>query len=174
MLCIEPTSAAFAELSKFVARDGRSTAVRLALGDVEERARIHIAGNSQSSSLLRMLPAHAAAAPGSTYVGSEEIEIRRLDSILPHHAHRQQRVFLKVDAQGYEQRVIAGASAVLEQIHVVQLELSFVPLYEGEMLFDAACASMRRLGFGIAGVSPAFSDPDSGRLLQVDVLFTRS
>ena len=57
---------------------------------------------------------------------------------------------------------------------MVQLELSFVPLYGGEILFDAAHARMRSLGFGIAGMSPAFSDPDSGRLLQVDVLFART
>lgn len=173
MLCIEPTSAAFAELAEFAARDGRITALQLALGDVEERARINIAGNSQSSSLLPMLPAHLLAAPASTYVGSEEVEVRRLDALLPGHANIGQRVFLKIDTQGYEQRVIAGAGAVLQQIRMVQMELSFVPMYAGEVPFDAAYAEMRTRGFEIAGIAPAFSDPQA-RLLQVDVVFTRN
>jgi hypothetical protein len=53
------------------------------------------------------------------------------------------------------------------------LELSFVPLYEGQQLFDALLERLRGLGFSIWAIWPGFYDPDTGRMLQVDATFFR-
>jgi hypothetical protein len=55
----------------------------------------------------------------------------------------------------------------------MQLELSFVPLYEGQDLYAEMIAKVAALGFQIWGLSPAFVDSKSGRLLQVDATFFR-
>jgi hypothetical protein len=55
----------------------------------------------------------------------------------------------------------------------LHLELSFVPLYEGQCVYDELIAQLTNLGFRIWDIVPNFIDPESGRLLQADALFVR-
>ena len=68
--------------------------------------------------------------------------------------------------------MLAGAEPVLGKIAAVQLELSFVELYDGQLLFDELVGAMARDGYRIQQLEPGISDPD-GRMLQVDGLFVR-
>jgi hypothetical protein len=116
---------------------------------------------------------HRQAAPQATYVNSETVPIQRLDSIAPQFMQAGERCLIKMDVQGYEQQVLDGAPACLAAASALQFETSLVPLYEGEgtlrtMLDRAAVA-----GFELWSVSPGFTDPRSGRQLQVDCLFVR-
>ena len=49
-----------------------------------------------------------------------------------------------------------------------------VPLYRGEWLFLEACAWMRDQGYALIAFENGFSDPKTGRLLQLDGIFQRS
>ncbi len=44
-------------------------------------------------------------------------------------------IYLKIDTQGYESEVLKGAERALAQIDTVELEMSLVPLYKGQLLF---------------------------------------
>lgn len=55
--------------------------------------------------------------------------------------------FLKVDVQGAELDVLKGASRTLGHAAVVELEVEFVPLYEGQPLFAEIDSYMRSQGF---------------------------
>lgn len=96
-----------------------------------------------------------------------------LDGVIDRYAGRDARPFLKVDAQGYERQVLAGAVASLHRFRGVQLELSLVPLYEGAMSFEDGLAMMREAGLQLARLDPVFEDPRTGRLLQCDGVFVR-
>lgn len=147
--------------------------VDLALGDFDGRSTIHVAGNSQSSSLLEMLPQHVAAAPESAYVANEEIEVRRLDSIFGDYCQPSERCFLKLDVQGFERAVLRGAAQTLPRCLGVQLEMSLLPLYGGETLFQEMLDVMAGHGFCLMSLANGFADPSTGRLLQVDGVFYR-
>ena len=71
------------------------------------------------------------------------IATRRLDDI----EQVEQVDFLKVDAQGSELAVIAGAVNKLAEASVVQAEVSFVPLYEEQPMFRDVDAALAQLGF---------------------------
>lgn len=148
-------------------------APRVAIGDHEGEIEIHIAGNSVSSSVLEMLNSHTDAAPGSAYIGSERVAVSRLDTMAHDYLKSESVPFLKIDTQGYEDRVLDGAVALLNKARGVQLELSFVPLYEGQKLFNELIERMGALGFTIWAIWPGFCDPCSGRMLQVDATFFR-
>jgi hypothetical protein len=81
---------------------------------------------------------------------------------------------LKLDTQGFESRVIAGAKESLSRMSLVQMEMSLVRLYDDEVLFLDMCNLMRTLGFDLIALDPGFADVATGRLLQVDGLFARS
>ncbi|MFN0316759.1 MAG: FkbM family methyltransferase, partial [Burkholderiales bacterium] len=135
IVSFEPVTGAFAELRTAARHDPSWEAVNIALGDRDEEQEIRIAGNSQSSSLLDMLPEHLKAAPESAYSGSQWVPVRRLDGVFGQYCKDGERVFLKVDAQGFERRIMDGSAACLGRIQGVQLETSLVPLYRDETLF---------------------------------------
>lgn len=55
--------------------------------------------------------------------------------------------FLKLDVQGYELEVLAGASAAVRQCLVLEAETSFSEIYKGQPLFAQIDSALRPLGF---------------------------
>lgn len=173
IVSFEPLSSAFAELATRVARDPLWEAVNAALGDRDETAEINVSSNSQSSSLLAMLPSHVNVAPTSTYVGRESIEVKRLDSVFGEYWRPGNNVFLKIDAQGYEKKIVEGGMDSLGRIAGVQMELSLVPLYEGETLLAEMIDYMSAKGFILMSVDPTYGNRETGQMLQADCMFFR-
>ena len=134
---------------------------------------INVAGNSFSSSLLEMLPAHVASAPDSAYTGTQLVEVKTLDSIFDDMCAEGEQVYLKIDTQGCESKVLAGAKGVLDRIATIRLEMSLVPLYAGELLLEDMVRLLRELGYSPIAIEPGFFDPATGRLLQADGVFHR-
>lgn len=173
ILSFEPLSAAF-KLLKANAKDDPAWEVfNCAIGDTEEKREINIAGNSYSSSLLEMLPSHLKSAPNSKFIGKEVIDIKTLDSLFDDLCKTVKNVYMKIDTQGYEIKVLEGAENSLSHIDTVQMEMSLVPLYDGELLFNEMCILMGKKGYTLVGIENGFSDPASGQLLQVDGIFHR-
>lgn len=148
-------------------------ASRAAIGDHDGEIEIHVAANSVSSSVLPMLDLHSNTAPDSVYVRSERSSLRRLDSIGASYVHHDSVLFIKIDTQGFESQVLDGAVELLERAVGVQLELTLVPLYLGQSPYDELIERLRKIGFDPWAITPTFSDPYSGRLLQLDATFFR-
>jgi FkbM family methyltransferase len=174
IVSFEPLSDAYARLARRCAHDPQWTASRAAVGAEAGELEINISANSYSSSLLPMTSAHTGAAPGSEYVGTERVPVTTLADVLPAHDVDPARSWLKIDTQGYEAPVLDGAGPRLGGFAAVQLELSFVPLYAGQALFDDLVARLTGAGFTLFGLEAGFSDPRTGRTLQCDGVFVRS
>jgi FkbM family methyltransferase len=173
IISFEPTLSAHTSLLQSAASDPLWTvADRMALGASTGEAEINIAANSFSSSILPMLDSHLSAAPESAYLQKEKVPLRRLDDVLPTTSPNR-KIFLKLDVQGYESQVLAGAPQLLSQTSAVQLEMSLLPLYEGEILMPEMTGQMLAKGFHLWDIDPSFRDQATGRLLQVDAIFTR-
>jgi FkbM family methyltransferase len=174
ILSFEPLSDAHAALLRATADDIRwHVAPRGALGEANGEVTINVAGNSASSSILPMGELHAGAAPTSRYLGQEVTALHRLDCITHPALAKSKSALLKIDTQGYELAVLKGAGDLLARIRGIQVELSVVPLYEGQPVFDEVMAFLRDRGFGLWDLSPGFVDPRSGRMLQFDGMFYR-
>ena len=81
---------------------------------------------------------------------------------------------MKLDVQGHEHRVIAGALHCLERITAIQMELSIKPLYEGGETWQQAIESMQDLGYQLMLLTPGFRDRTTGEMMQADGVFVRS
>ena len=175
IISFEPLTQAREELLKISQKDSLWTvAPQAAIGEENGEIEIHIAGNSESSSILEMLDSHIEAAPNSKYVGNERVPLRKLDTLAPDFIEKDSVVFLKIDTQGYEEQVMNGAHDLMKNIVGLQLEISLVPLYEGHSLIDEMLQNLKEKGFELWGVSTVFSDPNTAQLLQIDATFFRT
>ena len=169
----EPLKHSFQALETAAAVDPDWSCLQLALGAEAGTATINVAGNSDSSSLLPMGERHARSAPESTYEDTEIIEVSTLDAVWDEVVLDAKRVFLKLDVQGFELEALRGAERSLPQVQGVQAELSLVPLYRGGPTWMELITYLQERGFHPAELQPAFNDPDTGEMLQIDGVFMR-
>lgn len=170
IISVEPLDDAFAVLKRRCAKDARWSAVNAAAGAEPGTLTIHKASNSYSSSLLPITSRHTDAAPKSVTVGEQEVSVLTVSDLVATYSIDPSRTLLKVDTQGYEMPVLKGAGALLDEFAALQLEMSFVELYDGQVLFDELREDIQGRGFRIWAVESGFSDQD-GRMLQCDALF---
>jgi FkbM family methyltransferase len=173
IVSFEPLSSAYSQLKAVSKKEPLwEIAPQTAIGNQEGEITINIAGNSQSSSALPMLDAHLESAPESAYSGSETVKLSRLDTIAKDYIKSETKsIFLKIDVQGLEKQVIEGATAILPLVKGIKLELSLVPLYEGQVLFKEMIDIIEKLGYELYGIEPGFTAEKTGRMLQMDGIF---
>jgi FkbM family methyltransferase len=147
---------------------------RCALGSAAGEVDINIAANSVSSSIMPMLPAHAAAAPQSKFIAQERVSVTTVDSLFARYCSPADKVCLKIDAQGFEKQVLDGAVESRRAIALIQLEVSLLHLYEGEELWDYFLSRMQAEGYALWAFIPGFWDLRTGQSLQLDAIFART
>lgn len=173
IVSFEPLSSAYSQLKAVSKKEPLwEIAPQTAIGNQEGEITINIAGNSQSSSALPMLDAHLESAPESAYSGSETVKLSRLDTLAKNYIKSETKsIFLKIDVQGLEKQVLEGATAILPLVKGIKLELSLVPLYEGQVLFKEMIDIIEKLGYELYGIEPGFTAEKTGRMLQMDGIF---
>jgi FkbM family methyltransferase len=172
VISFEPQASAHAQLMASAAADPNWTiAHRTALGAEAGSITMHDSKNSVSSSILPMLASHSDADPQAGYIGTEEVQVNRLDDICA--LEPSDRVLLKIDVQGYEKPVLDGARRILASCYAVVIEMSLIPLYEGQILAKQLWELLDEAGFEVWSFEPAFRSAQSGRMLQMDGFFVR-
>lgn len=169
----EPMQSAFSRLERVASKDSGWTAINSGCGAKADTARINVAGNSYSSSFLPIDARHVRNAPTSAYVTEETVSICSLDESVMPNLGQEDKLWLKIDTQGYESEVISGAQRLMPNILALECELSLVRLYEGQMLIDEMLPLIYRMGFRMVGVAPVFFEPETFYALQIDGIFTR-
>lgn len=173
IISYEPSTEAFRHLEREASKDDRWRALNFALAERDDSRVLNVSGNAVSSSLLPMLTTHERADPSSAYVAKEQVQVHTLAGEIDAWTQPGERIFVKVDTQGSEGAVLAGAGERMARINGFQIELSAVPLYEGQMLIEDVISLLRRAGFAVAHVEPTFVDKTTGRTLQLDGVFLR-
>ena len=168
----EPLGACCEQLKKTMQGASDFQAFDFALGDTNGQTQIYHNEATPSSSLLPMAELHKRAFPYTAQAHVETIEIRRLDDVAQD-LQIVDDVLIKVDVQGTEDKVIAGGEETFSRASVLILETTFVPLYQGQVLFDAIYDRLRAKGFTYMGTEHIIRDPRDGRVLQCDSLFLR-
>ena len=147
-------------------------AYAVALGDVDGEVEFQRNDFSQSSSVLPMAPLHKEALRWTGHATPVTVPVRRLDSVLGD-SHLEPNVLVKIDVQGFEDRVLAGGEHTIRQAHYVMVETSMEPLYEGQASFERVYELMAGYGFRYGGNLEQLVNPHDGRILQADALFLR-
>jgi FkbM family methyltransferase len=165
----EPQRSAFAKLQAASAGDPLWDCVQGALGEAAGELEMNISQATVGSSLLGMRERLLDSHPRLQYVDREEVSVARLDSFAADLEGR--RTYLKVDVQGYERQVLAGAGDLLSGFEAIEVELSMVPLYDGSPLAREVVDFLGDYGFELVFVEPVHDEPSTGYTLQADGVF---
>jgi FkbM family methyltransferase len=176
IVSFEPIPANFTILEERCARDQKWSARRLALGNRDGIAPINVTQITQFSSFL--VPSRYSKDQFgrlSEVDRTETVEMKRLDSIWEDgiSAIKEPRVFLKLDTQGYDLKVLEGVGVYLEHVVALQSELAVKPIYEGMTGYTEAVSSMNEMGFELTGLFPVLRDEEL-RIVELDGVMIRS
>ncbi len=173
IVSFEPQRAAFTTLSANATRDPAWTAVNVGLGSQAETREINVYEDPCLSSMLT-LQQDRYIYGGSRLLRSEPIEIQTLDGTFDRHVtDAADRVYLKIDTQGFEKEVLRGAAATLPRITGVQLEMSLTPIYAQQPTLDEMIVTMRNHGFVLWAIQRGIANLTTGQEFEVDGIFIR-
>lgn len=173
IISFEPLASAYTLLERTAQADPAWQTFPFALGAQATETIINISGNSYSSSLLEMLPAHLALDSQSKYVGQQAIKVQTLDALFESLCRDAHNIYLKMDTQGFELQVLAGAANSLAHIQTIQLEMSLVPLYEDAPLFKECFDYLTARNYQLVSFETGMVLPSTGQLTQIDGIFHR-
>jgi FkbM family methyltransferase len=169
----EPLASCFEELKRNMNDLKNFQCFNCALGNENSKRTIYHNEYSDSSSLLLMEQLHKDAFPFTKNAKEEMVDVRRLDDVADS-LQLLDNIFIKVDVQGFEDRVIQGGEKTIKRAKFLVVETSFEPLYRGQLLFDGIYSMLKSLGFVFKGCEEfALRNPKDGHLLVCDSVFVR-
>lgn len=136
IISFEPLEAAFERLRAAAENDPQWRVQRVALGAEDGKITFHRTRDSRlSSALTPTRYAQSLFREAVEIVAGEVVPVRRLDGLLPELLPdlATARLFLKIDTQGFDLEVFAGAQGVLSRIVGLQSELSVFPFHYERM-----------------------------------------
>jgi FkbM family methyltransferase len=169
----EPLNDCYCKLVSNLKHIAGSRAFNFAIGDVDDsNVEMRRSRFSPSSSLLKMAKLHKEEFPYTDGEIIEKINVRRLDGIA-NELNIEGNMLIKIDVQGFEEKVLAGGIKTISMATVVIIESSVEQLYEGQSSFDRVIDTMRKLGFAFKGCWDQLKSPIDGRVLSCDLIFMR-
>ena len=92
---------------------------------------------------------------------TEDVQVKTLDSVLAELRMRRdigERLFLKMDTQGYDLEVLRGADRSVSEISAIQTELSCLRLYKEMPGYVEVLKVLDERGFQLSGLFPVNQD----------------
>jgi FkbM family methyltransferase len=168
----EPLPGVFHRLQENFRNDPAFRGYNLGIGDRKGELELVENDYSPSSSFLKMTSSHTSSFETAVETKKVAVSVERLDDIF---AERQidGPLLIKIDVQGFEDKVLAGGAQTFRKATLVICELSFVELYEGQPLFADLFARFSAMGFAFAGVVEQLRSPATNRILQADGIFIK-
>jgi FkbM family methyltransferase len=152
LVIIEPLPDAFTALQKKFGRNRRVQLHNRAIGERESVERLKITRDTTGASLLQPRE-EMRAVIGSNWTITSEVDVKMttLDRLL---TNLPEVSLLKIDVQGYERAVLAGAKQTLARTKFVLIELNFMPQYDsGSWLGEVHEILTRDFGFFLANAT---------------------
>jgi FkbM family methyltransferase len=167
----EPLKDCFEKLNKNSKSIANLQCFNVALGEQRQETEIHHNDFSPSSSLLK-LGEHKEHFPFTQGSTKEIIQVDTLDNFTQK-LSLQKNILLKIDVQGFEDKVIAGSLSTLSDVKLIIVETSFKELYKSQPLFSDIYYILTKLDFIYLGSWGQLKSPIDGSPCQEDSIFVK-
>ncbi len=175
IVSFEPVAASLTGLRDAAASDPLWDVHGYALGATSEHREMHTVAGTLSSMLA---PSDFGRQWGGRLDRSQaaRVEVRRLDEVFDEVTAGldDPRVFLKMDTQGFDLEVFAGAQGALDRVVGLLSEVACVPLYAGMPRLPEQLAAYEAAGFETAGMFQVSRDVPTLRVIEFDLVMVRA
>jgi FkbM family methyltransferase len=168
----EPLPSCQPSLAALKARLPNVTVHQVALAEAPGEATFFENGYGPASSLLRVSDISRRVFPETERETTVVVPLARLDDVLPVDT-LEPDIMIKIDVQGAEDRVIKGGRAVFSAAQIVLVEMAFVPIYQGQPLFEEVHHLLEECGLRLAGFKNQIDQPATGQPLFAHCLYHR-
>lgn len=147
-------------------------AKQTAVGNRSGTIKLNVSKATDSSSVLEPSKLQTQVFPSSSLTGTEVVSIEKLDILLDTTLNHSADALLKIDVQGLELEVLAGAKNIISRCRYLLIECSFQTLYIGQTDFVDIHVLLNGMGFRIKQIYNIDNDK-LGQIMQADVLFEK-
>jgi FkbM family methyltransferase len=173
IISFEPTPESF-RITEAVAATHNFLAVNAAVGDTDGSMVLHLNSCSATNSLLEMDHRASLLDPQARREPQRvSVPVVRLDTFLETRGLDRPVDLMKIDVQGYEDRVLRGARRTLHRARTVMIEVQFNPVYKAACRVDEVCYRLYDMGFRLVRSVGYLRGHDIDQLVSSDFFFTR-
>ena len=174
IVSFEPVRAVFGTLERTSSGDGKWLAYNLALGDQSGFREINVYDSTVFSSFLDINEYSKSLWTSIDAARHEQVTVARLDEVLNdiETATGAKSFFLKMDTQGFDDKVFAGSAGVIGKIAALQSELSLLSTYDEMPHAYDVLNQFHRQGFLVSGMYPVNRDT-SLAVIEYDCVLVR-
>ena len=170
-IAIEPLPACAARIRQRENQIRNLTVFECAASDRDGRETLFENAYAPASSLLPVGEISAREFPQTASCQKKmEVAVHRLDDLIDPNA-LERAVLIKIDVQGLEDKVIRGGARTFQAARFVLIEMSFVPMYDGQPLFEEVHDLLADIGFRFAGIKNQVDSPTTGQPLFMHCLY---
>jgi len=164
---VEPQSEMAPHLQRFCSETPKSRWLQVGAADFEGELQLAVAPDTVSSS-FRVSQEEAER----YHWKPRTVPVRTLDSICRELGSMPDIV--KLDVEGYEDKVLAGAKTLVGEVEIFLLELTLFGVKSAAMRFDEYVSLMNELGYQFYDVSGFQRRPYDGALAICEIAFARA
>jgi len=176
LYCFEPLPDAYKKLSEWAnTQDKRVKVFNNALGESHGSTRMFYHSHySLSSSLLKTTETCENLYPFTEKQNPISVELTTLDKVISGLSEPlTPEILIKLDVQGYEDRVIRGGPETFRKAKACILEVCLEQLYENQASFKDLFLLLNDLGYVYRGnLNQAYSD--KGNVISIDAVFAKN
>lgn len=148
-------------------------AYNFALGEKEDEMEMNVSQHTPSSSLLKMSDLHLRLYNIAKHKAIEKVKIKALDNIADELNIAGQNYLVKIDVQGFEDKVLKGGYNTIKNAQIIQIEMTYQELYKGQFLFDDIYKILIEMNFDFSGNISQKYNPSDGKLVYSDSIFIK-
>jgi len=172
-IAIEPLPECAAQIRKRNKAIKNLSVLQYAVSDCNGKSLLFENDYSPASSLLQISTDSIREFPQTTNVKKQiEIEVKCLDDLIDLSAVEKE-ILIKIDVQGFEDKAINGGKKVFSAAKFVIIEMSFVPMYDGQPLFEDINKMLVDIGFRLSGIKNQINSASTGQPLFLHCLYSR-
>lgn len=169
----EPLPNCYQEMNKNMGKDNKYQGFNCGLGEKNEDLVIEQSDYAPSSSFLQMGDKHKEHFPHTSVSTQLTVPVNRLDDLVKD-LDLGSNLMIKVDVQGFEDKVLNGGLETFSKAKLLIMELSYEELYKKQPLFNDIYLPLIELGFQFHGTMAQMPDPKTGKLLDADCIFIKA
>lgn len=173
----EPVSSLYKKLKNRTNKDENWNSYQLAIGSKNGQEKINVlGGHGGASSILE--PNYDHIPEDFIHykkIGLENVNVITLDHAIENHTHNAHRIFIKVDVQGFEKKVMQGLNKHLDKIVACRLEMAINNNdYKNQDNMWQILEYMRKRGFTLTYLENQDYANDKYEMMYVDGIFLNS